>query len=567
MLDLAAWAFLVLALALAVVHRETLASLWFETEDPRAIARFRILFAAVLAGYLLSLAPLAGYLFSNAGIHTGAEAKARWGRMAPWSPLYYWDSPIFVRVYLGSLFACVCALGLGLCTRVASWASLFLLLGLTARNSYHHGGEQAFTCFLFCLCFARSGEVYSIDAWIRQRWRPRVVETIPSWPRYLMWLQMVPFWFANGLSKHGPMWRRGDTFYYLANNPSYQRIDMYRVSELLTPAGMRLMTWAAHLCELLFPLVIIGCFLERAKPVALVSPRRRWVSRILIVCIGASIFAMTWARWPSHPGLSDWLALSYGAAFIMAPMLMRIAVRAPVWIREVPTYRTVWIIILTLFSAQLFFVLRIGWFTGVALCTVILLVRAGAGFQPGGEPKICRSTSYGRKVAVIVLSVTHILSVAVVLLPHRRSSPTWREQVELPARVWVRNVNGAQVWRMAASGAPTKATTLELVIVSADGAEQSVGDGILEKPAAAFTKRRKLASRIAGRAHLRQAHARWVCEGRGLSAPAQIVFYQYVKAIPTPQRLAAFGAEDARRWMLDTEHRRTLDTISCPLER
>ncbi len=557
-MDTVAWSLVGLVAALVVVHRGTVRALWLRHEDPRTVATFRIITGALLLAWLVDLAPIYDYLFSDVGLLTGSEAQRRFGRGERWSLLYHYGEPGFVRAYAITLGIACFAFTVGLATRVTKWLTLALLHGLITRNGVYLGGEQLFASFVFYLCLSRCGEAYGVDAWLRRR-RGQGMRPIPGWPRLLMLLQLVPVLCVNGLAKFGSMWRKGDTFYYLANHPHFRPGEMWGLSATFGTNLFRWMTWVVHAFEVFFPIALVGVVLRMLADVEAPprSARARLASRVLLVALGIDVAALAGLRWPV--GARDHLPYT---ASIIAAIALIIAGAVPTLLRRFPsrgwhlvTHRAVWATLLALFGAQLFVVLKIGWFTGLTMSTAILFVdgeeigrwvaklRRRAAL-PCGPCDVAASPA--RRWGIGVLSAVHVVAVTVVVLPADKPVHAWRAKVEWPLRRWVDWTTSFQVWRMFAPNGARVVYDLHSVVVDDEGRERQVGAGIVDRERASSAwsrdKREKVRRRIGhrGRAY-RAGHAAWVC--RRFAEPSHgdvaVRLYGTRMTIPSPEELAA----------------------------
>lgn len=556
-MDIAAWVFIVLCAVLAAVHRGWLCALLRRTEDPRTLGLFRVAAGGLLLAWTLDLVPLADYLFSGDGLVSGASARARFGRGVRWSWLYGSDSPKTVRIYLALMGASCTALTLGLGTRVAKWTTLLLLQGLVSRNAVYLGGEQVLSSFLFYLCLSKCGEAYSVDRWLAARRGAVGLTAIPAWPRLLMILQLVPMFFANGLAKSGAMWRDGDVFYYLINHPHFARAEMWGVSAIAGTNLFRAMTWAAHVFELTFPLAVLGVFVRINSTLAWpeLGSRGRRLAIVLPPLIGANIVVLAALRWPPDTPVHLPLAtcLLGGAAIGLAPLgiLRRLPRR---WI-DVALGRGPWVTVWVALAAQLFFALRIGWFTGLTLCAAILFFDGAAigramaklrlrplETEPNRPPM-----TRGRGLAVLAICALHTVAVSSAILPRNRPAAHWRSTLERPLKRWLEWTTGAQTWRMFAPNGARAVTDLEVVMVDGQGREHSVGAGLVDAKMIdspwSLIKRHKIRRRISGRngARFRAEHARWACRkfGGALHGEVTVVVYGTRMVMPPPAALAA----------------------------
>ncbi|MEM7153653.1 MAG: hypothetical protein AAF799_12475 [Myxococcota bacterium] len=564
--DVAAWILIALVAGLLIVHRNLVRALWFRTEDPRPVALFRIATGALVLAWLVDLAPLYDYLFTPQGLVDGPEAHRRWGRMGPVSPLYVRDDSAFVHAYLGALGISAAALMVGFCTPVSAWLTWGLFVGLLGRNGVFTGGEQIFTCFLFYLSLSRCGHAFSVDAWLHRR-RGGQPRTIPAWPRNLMLLQMLGVLCANGFAKYGRSWQQGDTLHFVLNHPHFRAFEAYGISALLGTTALRWMTWITHAFEILFFLVLVGVVVKlvRSHPVEPPRGRARWLGRALGVAIGMDIVVLANLRLTDSARASmSWsFAIALGVVIALGPVVLRVARRLPPVVLRWALGRRVWVSLWLLFTAQLVFVLRIGWFTALTMCAAVLmfegeeLARALAriGIPFGSTPtEVPRPPRPWRRRFIGALCAFHVVAAVALCLPAERPVSPWRKDLERPLRRWIRQTNYAQVWRMFAPSGSIRVLDFEAVMRDDSGQVLPLGAGIVAPEHLAsrwgLDKREKIRRRLGSPKigpNYWPAHARWVCRqfGARVDGPSVVELYRTLTPIPTPRALQTLGVEQA----------------------
>ncbi len=581
MVDLAAWLLIALLAAIVAIHHRLVRMLWFRMEDPRPVALLRIATGSLLLAWIVDLAPLWDYLWSNEGLLTGAQAQARFGARRPLSLLYAVDSPSFVRGYVAVLIISCAAFTVGLLTRWTKWITLMSLLGLLARNAIVLGGEQVFTSFLFYLCLARCGQAYGIDAWLRSRRDPGASpRSIPAWPRNLMILHAVPMFFINGMAKYGPSWSTGDTVYYLIHHPAFGPGPVWEPSAWLGPWPLRVLTWGAHAFELLMPLVIVGLVvrLVQANPVPPPSRSTRRVARGLQVVLGADIVALCMLGLPpaARGSLPFIIGITLGAAIAAGPEVLGLARRVPprvlAWILGRRVWATVWIG----FAGTLFFVMELGWFTGLTLCAVVVLfdgpeLARRASVSP--SPASPYAPAPWRARAIAVLCATQVIAIAAVSLPAVRPPARWRATIERPLRLWIATTTSFQVWRMFAPTASQTVTDLDVEVVDTSGNVHAIGSGLVDPSTRSSTwgldKREKVRQRLASARQGKRywsAHVGFVCRHAAPAGvePQAVRLYRIQTLTPRPEALSRYGVTQALARREQTRTRRLLYEQDCP---
>ncbi|GEM_PF-1511105 len=129
---------------------------------------------------------------------------------------------------------------------------------------------------------------------------PTRFQLVPSWPRYLIYLQLTCIYTATGLYKTGPVWLKGDALYYALNMDHFYRFEVFTqwVSALFATNMFRVMTLVTLFWEKGFALILIGLILRfglqhkdepwyRAQDQNLV---RKWLGRLGLIGAYAVIY-------------------------------------------------------------------------------------------------------------------------------------------------------------------------------------------------------------------------------------------------------------------------------------
>jgi hypothetical protein len=194
---------------------------WFEEVPPHIYALLRISLGGLGVLGLLHLADarfwdLGTGLIGDLGLPALKSAlRAReLGAVSGWL-LYAFCLAAFVAMTLG--FKSRISVGLALASQLAqvSWNSLPL-------SGAHHTTQ----ILLFCLIWADTGAVWSIDAWLERR--RGIVAGAPARaviaPLRLIRYQIALIYFMTGVWKLGnPTWRDGSALHYVLNNNVYHR--------------------------------------------------------------------------------------------------------------------------------------------------------------------------------------------------------------------------------------------------------------------------------------------------------------------------------------------------------
>jgi len=340
--DAFAWTVLAAFALLAVwafARSETVRRFLFGTCDPRVYAVLRIGFAVMTIQCFVNLYPYWRMLWSDEGLFDLAYAQDRLGRgaLAGYVPgegfvdgwavfhflmnkpslFYLFGSPAFVQGYMAVFFVVLVLYGLGIFTRPMGVVAWFMMSGIYNRNAlYWEGTDLVYRVMWFILLFARTDAAWSVgNLWRCRRLRRAgrlaghggdepIYRPVPAWPRWLMAFQLSLVYLQTGLVKTGGIWKRGDALYYALNMDHFYRFEWYTqlVSYYLGTNLFRLATWVVLVWERLFPLVLLGVFLDfvrrtRCAPWAVAERAQRWRRGL-----GGAALVGLWAvtAWGAH---------------------------------------------------------------------------------------------------------------------------------------------------------------------------------------------------------------------------------------------------------------------------
>ncbi|NVB37774.1 hypothetical protein G6O69_08010 [Pseudenhygromyxa sp. WMMC2535] len=466
------WMFFAAVLCLVgffVAHHESWRKFWLRLDDPRPMAAMRIVFGFCALCNVNGLWELFDYLFMDEGIFSTDVAqhfRARsqfvgfgdgQGDMEPWgffsfgaflewlegpnwSLLLIDSSPKFFWTYLVVFEVVMVAFIVGFQTKWIKWVAWFLYMGLILRNTlFWEATENVYRVFFFYLVLSRCGEAWSVDNWLRCRrlrkqgrlsepgkpetgeGRGLVVEeggvtkvfepifrAIPAWPRMLVILNVATLYCATGTLKNGPVWARGDSFYYSFNLDHFYRLPPQKLAAIFGTTFFRLNTWIVHWWEALFPLVVFGLIVRwhRREGIAKLEGWRLWTARLGLGGFVAWFYAIILYSYPVHykvpkEGFSlfgvytfapedslravQWivgLALPVAAtAIVLGYRWLRRRSDLPRaqrgrlawldldWVCRWPFGRRVWLVLGLIFHGHLILMMNIGWFSpGLLAC-------------------------------------------------------------------------------------------------------------------------------------------------------------------------------------------------------
>lgn len=196
---------------------------WFEDVPPHLFALLRIAFGVL--GLLEVLGPTPLDMFWPAdgivplpGSGTGLRA---------WLVAHELGAVAGYGLY-AALVASFVAMTVGVSSGVAVSACFLGVLFQIQWNPLPlSSAHQVLAVMLFCLMWADTGVVWSVDAWRAERRAPMSTgphATQPRWPLRLMQCQLVVIYMCSGMWKFfGPAWRDGSAVFYALSNNVFHR--------------------------------------------------------------------------------------------------------------------------------------------------------------------------------------------------------------------------------------------------------------------------------------------------------------------------------------------------------
>ena len=133
------------------------------------------------------------------------------------------------------------------------------LVGLIGQDRWNHiplsSAHQVMIVLLFCLVWADSGRVWSLDARRSNRANNGDAGRVPGWPLLLMRWQVALIYLSSGLWKISyPMWRDGSAVHWALSLNAFHRLP-WPVPVEWAPF-IAFLTWGTVLFELLFPVLV-----------------------------------------------------------------------------------------------------------------------------------------------------------------------------------------------------------------------------------------------------------------------------------------------------------------------
>lgn len=298
---------------------------WFTPRDPTTLGLMRIATGAMLFyAHLVLAIDLTAFLGEAAWIdnetarslHDGSYGDPDWGR----SYLWHIDRPLGIWIHHGFTMLVTLAFAAGLLTRVTAPLAWFLQLMLIHRlTGALFGLDQIATYVAMYLMLTPCGSRFSIDAWLRRRFRRRLDDRAARFLRWmlppptpsvaanvgtrLLQIHLCVIYLFGGLAKaRGQMWWDGTAVWFAVGNFEYQSIDMTWMSRyplLFSTLSHVTLFWEIFYCALVWP---------------------KW-TRPLVLAIAVAV----------HGGIAMFLGMiTFGVMMIVANMIFV----DPVWLRN-----------------------------------------------------------------------------------------------------------------------------------------------------------------------------------------------------------------------------------------
>lgn len=267
--------------------------LWSREEPPIMLALMRIGLALVMLYDLLQLGRfgLPGWLWADraaGGLWALGERSTPpdLSRLVLISPEVAW-------AIWGALVVSIAAFGAGLATRL-SGVVFVLLYAQTAmiNDPSDRAIDRLVRIVVLVLVFSRAGDMLSVDARRRTGSWWGSGAPAPSWPRYLIVLQLVVVYWGAGVAKgsiHWFPWGDYNALYLVLQDPIFATRDW---SGLLHPVlflGTQVGTAVTHMWENLAPLLLLAFYYRdtEGQPGRLRALFNRLRFRDVFVLLGA----------------------------------------------------------------------------------------------------------------------------------------------------------------------------------------------------------------------------------------------------------------------------------------
>jgi hypothetical protein len=208
---------------------------WFRTIPPQIYAVLRIALGLVGTGTLLGLSDITTHWDPAGLVPTGGASAIK-----AWVLARDAGMVAGVALWAGCLVAFV-AMTAGIRTAfTVPMAFVSLILQLRWNPQPLSGAHQAMQGFLFCLMWANSGSVWSVDAWLARRRSAASPAAAPVSiaPLRLIRYQVALVYLASGLWKlYNPFWRDGSAVYYVLQNNVFRRFPAVPGVEAFAPVA------------------------------------------------------------------------------------------------------------------------------------------------------------------------------------------------------------------------------------------------------------------------------------------------------------------------------------------
>ena len=227
-----------------VAGRTAWAEFWLGSVDPHIYAALRVLLGSLGLITLVGLGDVSTYWTCDGMVMSSGGSLCQAARDAGlgWLP-----GALLLAVTAASFLAMV----VGFQTLYAVSAAFVCLMMIVYWNPLPlSGAQQVLRAILFCLIWADSGSVFSLDARMARRGESATenatVPPVPVWPLRLFQIQIAVIYFVTGLWKLANVtWRDGTAIHYVIENNQFARvpIEAFPIEWLLTLATYGTMFW------------------------------------------------------------------------------------------------------------------------------------------------------------------------------------------------------------------------------------------------------------------------------------------------------------------------------------
>jgi hypothetical protein len=233
-------------------HVRRLSESWSAEIPPHSFALMRIVLGAMGLLSLAGLTPVEMFwpLDGIAPLSSDGTGPRAWlnahqlGTVAGWG-FYSGLIVVFVAMTVGYY---------------SDAAVLMCFVGMVVQSHWNYlplsSAHQVLIVLIFCLLWAETGRVWSLDARRRMTEPGHPQRQQPAWPLWLMRCQIAVIYGSSGLWKIAfPLWRDGSAVHWALNLNSFHRLP-WPVPPEVAPL-VAFTTWATVLFELSFPLLVL----------------------------------------------------------------------------------------------------------------------------------------------------------------------------------------------------------------------------------------------------------------------------------------------------------------------
>lgn len=231
-------------------------------------ALFRAIFGLYLTVHFSQLLSVGSEVFSNEGALPDATILPGYGKFP--LPIFSYDSPFHIQIFLTTLVACSFMFMVGQYRRVCSLIIFYGWVSLLNRNPLIANPSLGYIGWLLlaCACIP-PGERIGFFLSEKERKKESEKEVTQNWhvPTILcngIWIIMGVSYTASGIHKlQCESWLNGNALYYVLSGP-LARQDNFIVSTILrNPDIISLMTWGSLFLEISF--LFLGTFYRTKK--------------------------------------------------------------------------------------------------------------------------------------------------------------------------------------------------------------------------------------------------------------------------------------------------------------
>ena len=235
---------------------------WFASQQPHTLSLIRVLTGLMLCyNHVVWSTQLSAFLGPNAWISSNTS-QAMAGDGFVWTFLWHLDSPAGLSlVHFATLIVFV-AFTLGWKTRPIAVLTWFLTISYCHRlQGVLFGFDQVLAMLTMYLMIGRSGDAYSVDAWLAKRREDggagglsNVSNNVAS---RLIQVHLCIIYLFGGLAKvRGETWWDGSAMWNAVANLEYQSLNVTflgRAPWLLAMLALGVVFWETFYCALVWP--------------------------------------------------------------------------------------------------------------------------------------------------------------------------------------------------------------------------------------------------------------------------------------------------------------------------